>query len=164
MTRARSALALALFVAITFTIGGLGALATASNVTGWYANAAKALWSPPNALFGPVWSLLYLLIAISGWLVWRERHRVDVRPALVAFVVQLALNAVWTPVFFALYPAIGIGALWLALAIIVAIDVAVLQTMLRFWKVSQLAAWLLVPYWVWVLFATTLNLAIALLN
>jgi translocator protein len=164
MTRIRSAAVLVLFVGIALAVGALGAIATIQNVDGWYSTAAKASWSPPNAVFGPVWTLLYLLIGVSGWLVWRERARTSVRRALGFYVLQLALNSIWAPVFFALYPLIGVTALWLALAIIVAIDVTVLQTMLRFWKVRQLAAWLLVPYWAWVLFATTLNVAIALLN
>ena len=86
------------------------------------------------------------------------------RPALAAYVVQLALNAIWTPLFFGLYPVIGVTALWLALAVILALDVMVLVTMLRFWPVRRLASWLLVPYWAWVLFATTLNAALAVLN
>ena len=80
------------------------------------------------------------------------------------YVAQLVLNAIWTPVFFGLYPFAGAPALWIALVIIVALDVAVLLTMIRFWRVSRPAAWLLVPYWAWVLFATTLNAALAALN
>jgi translocator protein len=164
MTRTRSVITLIAFIAIAFAVGGFGGLATVENVDGWYATAAKASWNPPSAVFGPVWSVLYLLIAVSAWLVWRERLRTNVRPALTMYVVQLVLNALWAPVFFALYPLIGIAALWLALALILAIDVTVLLTMLRFWPVRRAAAWMLVPYWAWVLFATTLNVAIAVLN
>ena len=155
----KSALVLLAFLTISFGVAALGTLTTISTVDGWYATAEKAPWSPPNFLFGPVWTVLYALIAVSGWLVWREIRRV---PPI--FIVQLVLNALWTPVFFGAYPLIGAPALWIALAIIVAIDVTVLLTMLRFWKVSQRAAWLLVPYWAWVLFATTLNAAVAVLN
>ena len=77
---------------------------------------------------------------------------------------QLALNAIWTPVFFGLYPVMGVTALWIALAIILALDVMVLVTMLRFWPVRRAAAVLLIPYWAWVLYATTLNAALALMN
>jgi tryptophan-rich sensory protein len=108
--------------------------------------------------------VLYTVISVAAWLVWRERHRVDVRPALFAYVLQLVFNAVWTPVFFGLYPDAGSTALWIGLAIIVALDVAVLVTMLRFWKVRRVAAVLLIPYWAWVLFATTLNGGVAALN
>ena len=160
----RSALVLVAFIAISFAVAGLGSIATAQNVDGWYATAEKAAWNPPNFLFGPVWTLLYALMSVAAWMVWRERARVNVKPALSVYVVQLVLNAFWTPVFFGLYPFIGTPALWIALVIIIAIDVTVLLTMLRFWKVSKLAAWLLVPYWAWVLFATTLNAALAALN
>lgn len=160
----KSALVLVAFIAISFAVAGLGSIATAENVDGWYATAEKAAWNPPNFLFGPVWTVLYTLMSVAAWLVWRERSRMNVRPALTMYIVQLALNAVWTPVFFGLYPFIGTPALWIALAIIVAIDVTVLLTMLRFWKVRRMSAWLLVPYWAWVLFATTLNAALAVLN
>ena len=160
----RSALVLVAFLAISFGVAALGSLATIQNVDGWYATAEKAAWNPPNAIFGPVWTLLYTLMSVAAWLVWRQRKRVDVRPALTLYVVQLVLNALWTPVFFGLFPAIGGPALWIALAIILALDVLVLLTMLRFWPVRKAAAWMLVPYWAWVLFATTLNAALAVLN
>lgn len=160
----RSALVLLAFLAISYGVAALGTVATIQNVDGWYATAEKASWSPPNSLFGPVWTVLYALMAIAAWLVWRQRDRVDVRPALTVYVIQLVLNALWTPVFFGLYPLIGAPALWIALAIIVALDVLVLVTMLRFWPVRKAAAWMLVPYWAWVLFATTLNAAVAVLN
>ena len=162
--RATSVLVLIAFIAISFAVAALGSIATAGNVDGWYADAAKASWNPPNGIFGPVWTILYTAISVAAWLVWRERHRVNVRPALTLYVVQLVLNALWTPVFFGLYPFIGTPALWIALGIIVALDVAVLLTMVRFWRVSRVAAWILVPYWAWVLFATTLNAALAALN
>jgi benzodiazapine receptor len=108
--------------------------------------------------------VLYTLMSVSAWLVWRERHRTEVRPALTVYVVQLALNAIWTPFFFGLYPTIGASALWIALVVIVAIDVMVLVTMINFWPKRRLAAVLLIPYWAWVLYATTLNIAIAVMN
>jgi translocator protein len=162
--RLRSALALVGFLAISFAVAAIGTVATLNNVDGWYASATKVPWNPPNALFGPVWTVLYTVISVAAWLVWRERRRVDVRPALLAYVVQLVFNAFWTPVFFGLYPTVGPTALWIGLAIIVVLDVAVLVTMLRFWKVRRAAALLLIPYWAWVLFATTLNGGVAALN
>jgi benzodiazapine receptor len=162
--RATSALMLLAFLAISFAVAAFGSTTTAGNVDGWYADAEKAPWNPPNWLFGPAWTLLYTLMSVAAWLVWRERHRLPVRRALTLYVGQLVLNALWTPVFFGLYPALGTPALWIALVIILALDVAVLLTMLAFWRVSRGAAWLLVPYWAWVLFATTLNAALAALN
>ena len=160
----KSALVLLAFIAISYAVAALGTLATLENVDGWYADAEKAAWSPPNFLFGPVWTVLYLLMSVAAWLVWRERKRTNVRPALTVYVVQLVLNALWTPIFFGLYPSAGQPALWIALGIILALDILVLVTMLRFWPVRRLAAWLLVPYWAWVLFATTLNAAVAVMN
>jgi len=156
--RLKSALVLVALLAISFGVAALGSIATAGNVDGWYASAEKAPWNPPNWLFGPAWTLLYTLMSVAAWLVWRRGG------SLKPYVIQLVLNAIWTPVFFGLYPVIGAPALWIALVIIVALDVAVLLTMLSFWRTSKLAAWLLVPYWAWVLFATTLNAALAILN
>ena len=160
----RSVLVLLAFLAISFAVAAVGSLATFQNVGGWYADAAKAAWNPPNAIFGPVWTVLYTAMSVAAWLVWRERGRLDVRRPLTWYVIQLVLNAIWTPTFFGLYPFIGAPALWIALGIIVALDVAVLVTMIRFFAASRLAAWLLVPYWAWVLFATTLTAALAVLN
>lgn len=161
----RSVLALIAFLAISFAVAALGSLATIQNVGGWYADAGKASWNPPNEVFGPVWTVLYTLMSVAAWLVWRERGRAaGTRRALSAYVVQLVLNAIWTPVFFGLYPVIGVTALWIALVIILALDVMVLVTMLRFWPVRRLAAVLLIPYWAWVLYATTLNAALAVMN
>ncbi|MGK9148702.1 tryptophan-rich sensory protein [Plantibacter flavus] len=166
----RSTLALVLFVLISFAVAAFGSLSTFQNVDGWYADADKAAWNPPNQVFGPVWSILYPLMAVAAWLVWRGRRAGtpevsdDANRALVLYVVQLVLNALWTPFFFGLYPFIGAPALWIALVIILLLDVAVLATMLAFWEVSRLAAVLLIPYWAWVLFATTLNWALAAQN
>jgi len=161
----RSALALIAFLVISFAVAALGSIATIQNVEGWYAAADKAFWNPPNVVFGPVWTVLYTLMSVAAWLVWRERARpAATRRALIAYVVQLVLNAIWTPLFFGLYPLIGVAALWIAFLVILAIDVMVLVTMLRFWPVRRLAAVLLIPYWAWVLYATTLNGALVVLN
>jgi tryptophan-rich sensory protein len=160
----RSAAMLVVFIAISFAVAALGTLATLENVDGWYADATKVSWNPPNTVFGPAWTFLYTIMSVSAWLVWLRRSTANVKPALAAYVVQLVLNAFWTPVFFGLYPLAGPAALWIGLVIIVALDVAVLVTMLRFWRVRRVAAVLLIPYWAWVLFATTLNAGLAVLN
>jgi tryptophan-rich sensory protein len=165
-----SALVLVGFLALSFVVAAVGTVATIQHVDGWYATAQKAAWSPSNSLFGPVWTVLYTLMALAAWLVWRQRGPADsasrgmVRSALIIYAAQLLLNFLWTPVFFALYPTIGGAALWLALGIIVALDVAVPLTMRAFWPIDRAAAVLLLPYWLWVLFATTLNLAVAMMN
>ncbi|MDQ3404525.1 MAG: tryptophan-rich sensory protein [Actinomycetota bacterium] len=150
----RDWLVLAGFVVLSYAVAALGSLATVSNVRGWYASADKPWFTPPNALFGPVWTVLYLLIAVAGWLVWLRRDR----GALAWWSTQLALNLLWTPTFFALQW------LWPALVVILALDAAVVITILRFRKTRPLAAWLLAPYLAWILFATALNLGIAVLN
>ncbi len=163
---ARSALALVAFLVIAYAVAALGGLTTAREVDGWYADAAKALWTPPNVVFGPVWTVLYALMSIAAWLVWRAAPA-DARTRRIAlrlYVAQLVLNAIWTPVFFGAVPLIGPTAFWVALGIIVALDVLVLVTMIRFRAVHRIAAILLIPYWAWVLYATTLNAAIAVLN
>lgn len=156
-------LGLLAFLAASALVAGLGGLATATNVDGWYATADKAPWSPPNWVFGPVWTLLYTAMAAAAWLVWRRRTE-ETRPALTAYAVQLVLNLLWTPVFFGLYPVLGTPALWIAFGIIVALAVAVAVTVLYFGPISRTAGLLLLPYLAWVVFASSLNLWAALNN
>ena len=156
-------LGLLVFLAASALVAGLGGLATATNVNGWYATADKAPWSPPNWVFGPVWTLLYTAMAVAAWLVWRRRAE-ETRPALTAYAVQLVLNLLWTPVFFGLYPVLGTPALWIAFGIIVALAVAVAVTVLYFGPISRTAGLLLLPYLAWVVFASSLNLWAALNN
>jgi benzodiazapine receptor len=160
----RAVLGLLGFLGIACAVAAFGSLSTISNVDGWYADADKPPWTPPNWLFGPVWTVLYALMSVAAWLVWLRRERPGARRALWTYAAQLVLNTLWTPVFFGAFPLVGRAALWAALGIIVALDVAILLTMRRFRPVSRAAAWLLAPYWAWVLFATTLNAGIAVLN
>ena len=155
--------ALAVFLGTSALVAWLGAFATVTNVTGWYVTADKAPWTPPNAVFGPVWTALYITMAVAAWLVWR-RQVPESGPALVTYGIQLALNLLWTPVFFGLYPALGTAALWLAFAIILALIVAVTFTVLRFGPISRAAGLLLLPYVTWIVFASSLNLWAALNN
>ena len=146
--------ALALFLALCLGVGAIGSLATTPNIDPWYNQLEKPAWTPPGWLFGPVWTLLYLTMAVAAWEVWRERHRVDVRVALAAFFVQLALNLAWSFIFFGAH-AIG----WAALQI-VALWVAIGWTIVAFRSISVLAVWLLAPYLAWVSFAAAINLTI----
>jgi benzodiazapine receptor len=155
--------ALAIFLAASAFVAWLGAFATVANVNGWYVDADKAPWSPPNWLFGPVWTALYTAMAVAAWLVWRRRSPAS-RPALVVYGIQLGLNLLWTPTFFGLYPVVGTAALWLAFAIILALIVAVTLTVVRFGPISRLAGLLLLPYITWIVFASSLNLWAALNN
>lgn len=145
-----------------------GSFASMPHTDGWYATAEKVAWSPPNSVFGPVWSALYLLIAIAGWLIWRSGYRGG-RPnaakrSLALYAVQLVLNGLWTPVFFAGYPLVGEIAWWAALAIILALIVAVIWLACLAMKWSKIGAWIMVPYALWLIFATSLNIGIIALN
>lgn len=155
------------FLVLSVIAAGVGTLFTIPNVDGWYANAEKVAWSPPNWLFAPTWSALYFLIALAAWLIWRntdERLRDARRTALLIYAVQILLNALWTPVFFGGYPAFGSAALWIGLVIIVALAITIVIMISRYHKISALAAWLMVPYLLWILFATSLNAGVAILN
>ncbi len=155
---ARSFLVLALFVAVCFAVAGLGSLFTTPQTAsgGWYETLQKPFFTPPNWLFGPVWTLLYLAMAVSGWLVWRKTGLSGTAMAL--FAVQLVLNLAWSLIFFGLQAPGG------ALLEILILWTAILLTILAFSRVSRPAGWLLVPYLAWVTFATALNAAIWLLN
>ncbi len=160
----KAVLMLIVFLAISAAVAAFGSLSTAANVDGWYADAEKPFWNPPNALFGPVWTVLYILMAVAAWLVWLRRRFEYVTPALTLYGAQLFLNAVWSPIFFGGYVLVGPAALWIALAVIVLLDICVLATILTFWPISRAAAVLLLPYLAWILYATTLNWGIAVLN
>lgn len=157
----------ALLAAVT-AIAFLGSLATVPNTDGWYADAEKVPWSPPNSVFGPVWSILYFLIAVAGWCVWRAGSRSGspnaARGTLRVYIVQLLLNALWTPVFFAGYPVIGEVAWWIALVIILALIASVARLAVASAKWSKVAMWIMIPYLLWLVFATSLNLGIIVLN
>lgn len=149
---------LAFFVALCLGIGALGAAVVATSVDTWYAELAKPPFTPPDRLFGPVWTVLYVLMAIAAWRVWRAADRDTRRGPLTLFALQLALTLGWTVVFFGLQK---IGA---AVATIVVLDVGVAVTLLAFRPIDRWAGLLMVPYLAWVAFATVLNIAIWRLN
>lgn len=156
-------IALFVFLGASALVAALGGLATANHVNGWYAGADKAPWSPANWVFGPAWTVLYTAMAVAAWLIWRRRAEGS-RAALTVYGVQLALNLLWTPVFFGLYPALGSPALWIAFAIIVALAVAVSWTVMLFGPISRAAGLLMLPYLSWIVFASSLNLWAAVHN
>lgn len=124
----------------------------------WYRSLQRPSFAPPDAVFGPVWSVLYTLMAIAAWLVWRRRGEARVGTAMTAYGVQLVLNAAWSPLFF--------GAHWIGVALIdlVLLWGAVLATTVLFWKQSRTAAALMLPYLAWVSFAAALNFEFWRLN
>lgn len=121
----------------------------------WYATLNKPSFNPPGWVFGPVWTALYTMMGVSAWLVWR---RGNARGALALWLLQLSFNAAWTPVFF------GLHWMGVALAVIIAMWLAILATMLAFRRHSRPATLLLAPYLLWVGFATVLNAALRQLN
>ena len=146
-------------VGIPLLVGGLGGFFTSSAVNGWYVLAKKPSFNPPNWIFAPVWTLLYLLMGIALYLVWKsEANKGLKRQAIGLFAIQLVLNFFWSIIFFyAHQPG------WAFLEII-ALWAMILLTILWFGKISPAAAWLLVPYISWVSFASLLNFAIWILN
>lgn len=154
-------LILAAFIAAALAAGALGALfspGVSTEANHWYATLAKPDWAPPNSLFAPVWTALYVAMGTSAWLIWHERYHRGRGAALAAYALQLLLNAAWAPLFFG---AKNIGA---GLFVIVALWLAIAWTLREFAMVRAAAAWLLAPYWVWVSFAATLNLSLWKLN
>jgi benzodiazapine receptor len=143
---------LVLWLGITFVAAAIGALAS-RNADSFYGELVQPEWAPPASLFGPVWSVLYLLMGIAAWLVWRERRflQADVTLALGFFVAQLVLNSLWSWLFFAWHDGAlafaDIGVLW----------VLIVVTLVLFWRVRRLAGVLLLPYLIWVSFAAALN-------
>ena len=149
---------LALFVALCLGVGALGAAVAATSVESWYSGLVKPSFHPPDEVFGPVWTVLYILMGVAAWRVWRSADRDTTRGPLTLFALQLAINLGWSVVFF------GLQKIASAVATIVVLDVAVLVTMLAFRAVDQVAALLMLPYVAWVAFATVLNVAIWRLN
>lgn len=150
-TAATNALALVAFLALCYAAAFVGARFTAASLGDWYASLAKPAWTPPGAVIGTVWSVLYTLMGVSAWLAWRARAP---RAAWVAFGIQLALNVAWSALFF------GLRSPALALVAIVALAIAIAATLALFWRASRWAGALLVPYLAWVCFASVLNASI----
>lgn len=149
---------------VALLVASVAGLSSGMTIDGWYAEAEKTLWTPPNELFGPVWGVLYTLMAIAAWLVWRQPISQARYVALGLYAGQLAMTAAWTPLFFVAYDVFGSIALWAALVWIVLLDFVVLATVVKFWPVSKVGSVLLIPYWMWLLFATALNASIAVMN
>jgi tryptophan-rich sensory protein len=151
----KNAAAFAVCIAVTFLAPALGVSAIPSE---WYASLRKPSWNPPPWIFGPVWTVLYVMMATAAWLVWRRGGWAVQRRALTLYLVQLTLNAAWTPLFF------GLKMPGLAFAEILLLLTAILATAFAFRGVNKLAASLLVPYIAWVGFATFLNFTLWRLN
>jgi benzodiazapine receptor len=156
--RLRNGAMLIFFLALCATISVLGGLVTSSSVNTWYAGLAKPSFNPPDWVFAPVWTVLYIFIAVAGWRVWRAAGFTKARGAFSVYWLQLALNLVWSFLFF------GMHLISVALIDIMALLAAILVTIVRFWPIDRIAAILFMPYAAWVGFATALNAAIFRLN
>jgi tryptophan-rich sensory protein len=156
--RGRSAVALVSCVAACFAAAGIGSVATARSVSTWYQELAKPPFSPPDWVFGPVWTVLFVMMAVAAWLVWRRRGLRGGAVPLTLFGVQLALNAAWSWLFF------GFQLPGVAFVELIVLWVAIAATLVAFWRTSRAAGLLLAPYLLWVSFAAALNFAFWRLN
>ena len=150
------------FLAVVFMISAASSVVTMPAVSSWYETIHKPSWTPPDWVFGPVWTFLYLLIAISGWLMWKKLPGTFLErfahSAMVPYWLQLALNFAWSIIFF------GFGQFILAAINIVVMLAAIAWNIAAFHKIDAKAAGLLIPYLLWVLYASTLNIGIVVLN
>ncbi len=140
-------------------VGLLGTPFTISAIPTWYANLNKPFFAPPNWIFGPVWTILYFLMGVSLYLIWKQGwQKKKVKTALVFFILQLVFNFAWSPIFF------GLRAPVLGLIVIAMMWICIVLTMIKFYPLSRLAFYILIPYLLWVSFASLLNAGIVFLN
>ena len=157
MTKTKQFLGLIGWLVLSFAASAVGAVASIQ-AQSFYGQLVQPAWAPPPTVFGPVWTLLYTLMAIAAWLVWRVGGVRSHRLALSFFLVQLAFNALWSWLFFAWH----LGAL--AFADILLLWILIVATLVSFWRIRPLAGLLLVPYLLWVSFAAALNYSLWQLN
>ncbi len=158
MTERMRWIGLGLWLAVCLGAGAVGAAFTTPEIDGWYRTIAKPSFNPPDYVFGPVWTMLYICMAIAAWQVWKPAGFTGTKIPLGLFGLQIALNVGWSWIFFGLHQPgwafLEILVLWLAIA----------ATTLSFFRFSTLGGWLLIPYLAWVGFAAVLNFAIWRLN
>lgn len=149
---------LVLSLLMTLAVGAIAGIATSKNVATWYPELNKPSFNPPNTVFAPVWTVLYIFMGISLYLIWRLPVSITRNGAMRLFFVQLALNFIWSFLFFE-WHLIG----W-ALADIILLLLVIITCIMSFSRINKVAAWLFVPYLAWVGFATALNIVIYRLN
>lgn len=158
MTKQARWAGLVVFIIVCLGAGGLGAIATTPEIEGWYKGIEKPAWNPPDAVFGPVWTTLFVMMAVAAWMVWKADGFKAAAVPLSLFAVQLLLNVAWSWIFFGMHQPgwalFEIVILWLAIA----------ATTVAFFRRSKLAGVLMLPYLAWVSFASVLNFAIWRLN
>ena len=153
-----SLLVLLTCLVVCFVAAGIGSMLTLPSIPTWYESLAKPPFNPPNWVFGPVWTLLYALMAVAMWRAWTASSGARRARAVAVFALQLVLNVAWSAVFFAAHSTAG------GLVVIVALIGAIAATILVFARIDRLAALLLLPYMAWVCFATVLNASLWALN
>ena len=158
MGRTKQIVGLVVLVVLCLAAAAVGSAATVPRIEGWYAALAKPPWTPPNWIFGPVWTVLYVGMAVAAWLVWRQKGWAGARVPLLLFAVQLVFNVAWSWLFF------GLRSPGLGFADILLLWIAIAATLAAFWRRSTVAGLLLVPYLAWVTFAAALNYSIWQLN
>jgi benzodiazapine receptor len=149
---------LVFWLVVVAAVAFIGSSVTLPKIPTWYAGLTKPSFTPPNALFGPVWTVLYAMMAVAVWRIGAAAETAARKRTIALFVVQLALNSIWSLVFF------GLESPKAALAVIVALLISLVTTLAAFWRIDRMAGLLLVPYLAWVCFATALNGAIVELN
>lgn len=157
-TRAGDLLGLGGFLVLCLAISAIGGWVTADSVGTWYRTLQEPVFNPPDWVFAPVWTLLYLMIALAGWRVWRRVGFSGARAGMVAYSAQLALNLAWSFLFF------GGRMIGVALVEIMLMLAVICVNAVLFWRIDRAAGWLLVPYAAWVAFACVLNFALWRLN
>ncbi len=145
-------------ISLPFIAGGIGSYFTFSEISSWYSTLEKPFFNPPNFLFGPVWTILYILMGYSFYLVWISKDSSRKHSAIKLFLTQLTLNTLWSFIFFGLHNPT------LAFINIIFLWISILLTIKVFFIISKISAYLLIPYILWVTFASILNLAIVILN
>lgn len=146
-------------IGFCFSVAFLGSVLTLPSIPTWYAALNKPIFSPPNWIFGPVWTILYFLMGISLYIIWNKNLKSKKKDqAIKTFIFQLVLNLLWSLVFFGLHQSL------LAFITVITLWISIFMTIKYFYKISRFAAYLLIPYILWVSFAAVLNLFIVLLN
>lgn len=155
----KKVLGIIVFIIMCELAGVIGSVFTTPSVPGWYAGLVKPSFNPPNWVFAPVWTALYALMGLSAYLIYEKgRGKDEVRRALAVFAAQLLLNVLWSVVFFGAHAILG------AVVVIILLGAMILASIWLFSRISKAAAYLLIPYVLWVSFATVLNISLYILN
>lgn len=154
----KKAIKLLISILISFLAGAIGSIFTFSSIPTWYAALNKPSFNPPNFLFGPVWTVLYVVMGISLFLIWNSEKKENKKIAITIFGIQIFLNALWSIVFFGLKNPLA------ALFVIAALYIFIILNIVKFYKINKVAGLILIPYLLWVSFASVLNYFIMILN